>query len=445
MADRKLIARLFWPVLIEQSVAVIITLLSTIMVRGVSEAAMAGVGMLGSFNMLVMNTFTAVATGVAVIVSQRVGAGDRKTAGEAAAQSLTLVVYIASFVGLLLILFSKNVLGFLFGSAEEDVLAASRTYLLFSAASMPLQAIASTISGIMRSTGNTRLPMLGSVMANVAYIITAWTCINPLNMGVAGAGTGLAVSRLVPAAFLGFMLIRRHAGLVLPKLSLRLSLKKLSAVLRVALPSGADALMFEGGKLLTQVFLSGMGTAAVAANAVVSTLSGFVNLPGSTMQIISVTLVGQAFGAKDYKEARKRSWLAVGLGSGMQGVMAMIFLPLAGILIGFFDPSDETAKIALQVLTLSMIATPFAWSASFVLPFALRAAGDAKYTMFVSVSSMIVVRVFGSWLLGVYFGWGLIGIWTSMVIDWVVRGTFFAPRVAGMPKRALRAAQSSAA
>ena len=55
----------------------------------------------------------------------------------------------------------------------------------------------------------------------------------------------------------------------------------------------------------------------------------------------------------------------------------------------------------------------------------LRSAGDVKFTMYVSIISTIVVRLFLSWLLGIVFDMGVIGIALAMVSDWIVRAVIF--------------------
>jgi putative MATE family efflux protein len=428
---------LLWPVLLEQSFAVFISILSTMMVSGVGPAAVAGVGLVGSINVILMTTFTAVASGTTIIISQRLGAERREEAGRAAAQSLTLAVYIGAGIGGLMLLLANPMLSALFPGAEPDVLSNAKLYLTFSALSLPLQAAFSTMAGIMRAAGNVRLPMLGSVMTDTAYILIAWPAISLLNLGVAGAGWGLVASRLVPVVFLGWSLARGHGGLYLPRVGLKLSARILRPVLQVAVPTGLDSLMFNGGKLIVQVFLAGMGTAALAANSICSSLVGFVNLPGGSMQVIAVTVVGRIYGAGRWGDVRKFALGFTLAATGMQTVLSLIMWPLLEPAIGLYQPVPESFALSRSVMLLLLVTTPLFWSLSFVAPSGLRASGDVRFTMWVSVCSMFVLRVAGSWFFGVYLDMGLEGIWLSMSVDWVGRGLFFLPRLLRIKKRLL--------
>ncbi len=427
--------RLFWPVFVEQLFAVTINVLATVMIRSVSDAAMAGVGLLTILNALLMNAFSAVASGVTVVVSQRIGAQDYKGAGRASAHSLVLVFYISVAMGALMTVFNSHILMFLFSGAEADVLDAAGIFFLWSNLSLPLLAVFSTIAGIMRATGNTRVPMLGSILSNVFYAAVGAVGIYAAGMGVHGAGLALMASRLVPALFLSLWLYKGRGGVYLPRLTPKPDMATLRPVLRIAIPSGIDSIIFNGGKLLVSVFMSGMGTPVLAANAIVNNLFNFVNLPGVTLQLISVTIIGQKYGAREYGEVRRQTFRLTGLCCAAELAVCALIFALVNPLIGIYNPSPETYTAAWAVMALGLACTPLFWSPSFLTPQALRATGDVTYTMWVSIVSMVVLRVAGAWFFGVFLGMNLFGIWLSMIVDWAGRGVFFLARAATMGKR----------
>ncbi len=145
----------------------------------------------------------------------------------------------------------------------------------------------------MRATGNTRSPMFVSLLANFAYVGVSFLCIYGFKMGVMGAGVGLVVSRIVSSGASLRILLSGGGGLVLPRLTVRLDWKVLAPVLRIAFPVGADTAMFNGGKIIVQVFMSGMGTAALAANAIGNSLSIILLIPGNAMAIACMTSWGR--------------------------------------------------------------------------------------------------------------------------------------------------------
>lgn len=423
------ILRLFGPVLVEQGLATLTTMLGTMLVSGVGAYAVSGVGLVDSINFLVMNVFTAIANGVTVVVSQYVGRRALQDAGRVSVQSIVVCVEGSAVMGVLLCLLGRPLLGALFSGAEPDVLEAAHTFLIFSSLSMPLQALYATVSGIMRATGNSRTPMMASFFANVVYVTVSFCCINFLHLGIAGVGLGLTLSRATSSGTVLLLLKRSvHHLFSLPKFSPRPDLKILKPVLHIAIPAGADSALFNGGKVIVQMFMSGMGTASLAANSIISSLSGFLNLPGNAMSIVSMTIIGQTYGAGKIRETRRqmvRLTLASCLSLGLTSLMMFLLLDP---MLGLYQPTAESAVLVRQVMNFLFL-TQFAfWAPAFVTPNQLRATGDVTFPMWVSVISMFVVRVAGSWFFGVYLDWGLFGIWFSMVADWVVRLSFYAPR-----------------
>jgi Na+-driven multidrug efflux pump len=153
------------------------------------------------------------------------------------------------------------------------------------------------------------------------------------------------------------------------------------------------------------------------------------------MGIVAVILVGQTWGSGDTGKAKRLTLITLGIGSLLQLAACIPFLVIPGHGITMFSPGPEAFEAARAALLVNLIATPFFWSSSFALPQTLRATGDAKFTMYVSIVSMIFLRVLLAWVLGVHYDLKLMGIWLAMIIDWVARSAFFVTRALKMHKR----------
>jgi len=420
---------LYVPVFIEQVVATLTTMLGTILVSGVGATAVSSVGLVDSINLFIVYTLNAVATAVTVTIAHKIGAKDNRQAGSLAGQSLVFTAEAAIVIGLALALSGRLLLNSLFRGAEAKVLETAAPYLIISALTLPLQAIYATSAGIMRASGNARTPMLATMLANLVYIGVSSLCIKRLGLGVMGAGIGLAASRLVACGTVLTILFRGYGGVPLPRLRLRPDFSILAPMFRIALPVGQDSALFNGGKLVVQVFMSAMGTAAMAANAIANSLFCILELPGVSMAIVCMTMTGQSFGAGDLNDTKRHMRRFMLLSAAVLTVSSALMLPFLRPLIGLYNPNAETAILARRVMLLPMLLVPLLWPPAFVAPYLLRAVGDARFTMRVTLVSMFAVRVGCSWLFGVFLNWGLNGIWVAMVLDWLVRGAFFVPRM----------------
>jgi len=418
------IFRLFWPVFIEHTLAVTIGMVSAMMVSGVGDFAVSGVSLVETFNFMIISIFQAVAVGATVIVAQKIGADKAGDAGEAAFQSIIFCVLMATVLGGLVMLGNRQILDVFYGAAAENVLEAGATYFWFSGLSYPFLGLFAACSGIMRASGNSRTPMIASVIANVINVSIAFVLIR-LGYGVLGVSIAMLCARIMSGMFSLMVLHKGTRGFIIPKKFSGLSLSVLNPVLRVGIPSGIDAMFFSGARVVMTVFMSGMGTVALHAHAIGNSLASFVFLPGNAFGIVSVTLIGQAYGAGLFTKVRRLMKKICFFSSAAFAIVVIIMLLALEPLMGLYSPSEEVAEQTRRLMLTLGILTPFIWSFAFCIPQMLRACGDAKVTMYISVCCLLFLRVIGSWFFGIYLQWGVFGVWMGMFIDWFGRGTGF--------------------
>jgi putative MATE family efflux protein len=430
LKENKRLLQLFWPIMIEQGLTILVGVVSTILVSNVGDYAVAGVNLVDSINNLIIIFFNAMAAGATVVVAQRIGARKNREAGETAAQAIVLVMGMAVVVGVLAFLFADPILRSLYGRSAENVLSSGAIYMRFSGVSYLFLGLFSVCAGVTRASGDSKTPMVGAFISNIINIVIAATLIYGFQLGVYAVAIAMLSARVGAALFMYYMVSHRKDGeLVLPKITLRLDMDVIRPILNVGIPSGVDSLIFQGAKVLVSVFMSGMGTAALQANAIVSSLGGFVNLGANAFAIVGVTVVGQSYGARMYKQAKSLMRKICLYSSAMQVLLGIPFLFFIDPLIASYGPSPAAAEAAKLILTISVFLHPLLYPTAFVLPGALRATGDARNTMIISIISLFSLRLLGSWFLGVRLGLGVVGIWFSMFADWGGRSLGFVYRL----------------
>ena len=202
-------------------------------------------------------------------------------------------------------------------------------------------------------------------------------------------------------------------------------------ILAIGVPSGLENGMFQIGKLLVSHLTSTLGTVAIAANAVANSLSGISNVPGNAVGLAMIPVVGQCLGGGDKAEARryaKKLLLISYIGIWMTNIGLFIGIPY---LAQMFNLSAPAVASTIQVVRAFNLVSVFLWPASFTLPNALRAGGDARFTMAASMFSMWVFRVLLTYFFVLRCGMGLMGVWVGMFVDWGCRVLLFAFRFAG--------------
>ena len=430
--SRTELKRLILPLIAEQFLAVTVGMADTMMVSGVGQAAVSGISLVDQINTLLIQVFAALATGGAVVASQYLGRKDRPNAVASAKQLFYVTLALSVAIGAVCVGFNRHLLHGIYGNVEADVMQAAETYFWLSALSYPFIAVYNAGAALFRSMGNSKVSLFASLIMNIVNIGGNAILIYIFGWGVAGAATASLVSRFVAAAMVIGLLLDRgrpiyfdhllrpcfHGGLV-------------KSILRVGVPTGIENGLFQIGKLMVAGIITGYGTAAIAANAVCNNITSINNIPGSAIGLAAVTVVGRCIGARDTVQARRYAKNLLGLAFLCMFVVSAVVYVAAPYLVGFYAMPQETTDMALEVIYFICVCCVFFWPPSFMLPQALRAAGDAKFTMIVSMFSMWIFRVGFSVVLGTWMGWGLFGVWAAMVIDWIVRALFFVTRFLG--------------
>ena len=419
------------PILIENSCVLLMGVLSTFLVSWLGKSAMAGVGLADSFNMVVISFFAAVDLGTTVVVAFSLAKKEGKRARAAARQSLGLMTVVALILVVIIEIRGDIVIDLIAGSAEPPVKAFALDYLRVSAWSYPAAAIALIGSGALRGAGNTKIPMLMNAGMNILNLIISsiliYGCFSWNGLGFIGAGLGLTISRYLGAIVVVAVLMSRHNGaLTLPLKSYfrRWNFIILAEVLSIGIPASIESVLFNGGKLLTQVYVAGMGTSEIAGNFIAFSIASLINLPGNALGSASTIITGKRLGRNQVYQAsvqvRHVFWLST---FGLCG-LALLSVPLAGMLARLYTRDPEVIRVTQHLIWLNAAFMPV-WAMSWVLPASFKGARDARYAMYVSMFSMWGARVVLGYVLGIYLGMGVIGVWLGMYLDWGVRSVCF--------------------
>ena len=416
--------RLIIPLVIEQFLAMTIGMADTIMVTSVGEHAVSGVSLVDNISTLLINVFSALATGGAVVAAQYLGSRDVENACSAAKQLFYAIGALSAATMAVCLLFREPILRLVFGQLEDNVMEAAMTYFLLTAISYPLLAIYNAGAALFRAMGNSKVSMLASLLMNIVNIGLNAILIYGADIGVAGAGFGTLFSRLAGAVLMTWLICQHgHRIHIDHLLHFEFRGQLVKKILRIGVPNGLENGMFQIGKLLVLGLVTPLGTSATAANAIANSVAGVVNVPGNAISLSLITVVGQCMGAGDSKQAvryTRKLMIIVYLAMGSLSVLLFFF---ATPVVGLFGLTPGAAVMAIQVLRWCAVFDLIFWPMSFSLPNTLRASGDAKFTMIVSMCSMWIFRIGFSYLLVPQIG--LLGVWVAMFIDWIVRAVVF--------------------
>ena len=424
--NRQLVA-LMWPLLLEQMLAIAVGLADSLMVATVGDAAISAVSLVDSISNLMIYVFSAMATGGAAVAGQYIGQKHKEDACNAGQQLIALLAAVSLFCVALLYLFRPQILTTMFGHIEPDVMAATNTYYIYVMASIPGIALYNGGAALFRTMGRSDVSLKVSLLMNGINVAGNAILIFGVGMDVAGVAIPTLVSRTVAAAVILGLLFDRKLVLHLTDVrSFRLNTRLMKNIFYIGVPSGVENGMFHLGRLVLFSLISTFGTAAMVANAIGNTLGNFNCFAGQAINLGLAAVVSQCVGAGEFDQARAYMKKIVKWTYAVMAAVNLTIMALLPLIMRVYNVSPEAERLAVTVSLIHSISSIFLWIPAFTFPSFLRAAGDARFTMLASMTTMWLVRVLMAYVLGRYLGYGVIGVWVAhAILDWIVRGSVF--------------------
>ncbi len=411
-----------WPIFVETLLRMLLGNLDTIMLSNYSENAVASVGASNQINMVIVILFSIIATGTTIVISQYLGAGMKEKADSAAISALVMNLAAGLFLSFVMFTFARSILKVM--NIPEELLADSVLYLKMVGSCAFLNAMIATCSSILRSHGSTRPAMLVVLVMNIINALGNWFFLyspvgNPV-LGVRGVALATILSQVI--ALIALLIIIARMGL---KFSLKAVFQPdrevVRNVLKIGLPSAGENLVYHLSSLVITYIITFMGTEALTTRVMTFNLMYFIMIPGMSLGQGTQILVGHRVGAGRNQEAYKlclRSLLYGVIGSILASFVIYLF---RHSLLGIFSENPNIIATGGKLLALAILLEP-GRVFNLVLMNSLKASGDVRFPVFMGCISPWIFAVGLSWLLGIHFGFGLIGVWIGYSADEWFRG-----------------------
>jgi putative MATE family efflux protein len=414
------------PLFFEQLLVMLVGIMDTFIVSYVGEAAVSGVSLVNSFNTIFIYLFTALASGGAVVISQYIGNKDQKNSVRSSSQLLMFSTLFSIVLTCIVLMFHQAILTALFGKVEIDVMNACITYIVISALSYPFIAIYNAGASLFRSMGKTKTTMYVSLASNIINVIGNCIGVFVLHAGVAGVAIPSLIARAFSAIVITKLCFQQNQMTYYTKKDLfAFDTDILRRVLSIAVPNGIENGIFQFVKVALSSVVALFGTYQIAANGVAQSIWSLAALMGVTLGPVYITVIGQCMGSGNQEQAKyyfkKLNKLAIVLSI----VWNLIVLALTPVFMHFYQLSSETLQLIFYLVVIHGVFNAIVYPISGPLSNGLRAAGDVKFTMIVSIASTLLARFVFSIIFAIYLNMGVIGIAFAMCLDWTIRAVIF--------------------
>lgn len=424
--------RLIIPLVFEQLLAILVGMVDTVMIAGVGEAAVSGVSLVDTINILVINITAALSTGGAVVAGHYLGQKDSENASRSAWQLVLFSICLSLVVTVVFLGAHGPLLRIVFGQVEPEVMKNASTYLVITALSICPLAVYNACAALFRAMNDSKTTMFIAIVMNLINLVGNAILIYGAKIGVAGAAAATTFSRIVAAVIIIYLMF--HSDRVINfrgRVTWKINGRIIRKILYIGIPNSLENSLFQLGKIMLLSLISTFGTYAIAANAVCNTLAGFNILPGQAINMALLSVASMCIGAGDFRQARyytrKLMCVAVICMTAISGIL-FIFAPW---ILKIYQLTPQTESLAVQVLRYHTILAVIFWVPSFTMPNTLRAAGDVIWTMIIAVVSMWIFRIGFAYVFSRYFNAGLLGVWIAMTIDWAFRALCYGIRYRG--------------
>ena len=439
----KVTIKLALPSIMEMFLHTLLGIADTAMVGVLGGYAIAAISITDNPLMLIIAVFGALSVGTTALVARFIGAKNYTNAENTILQSLFLsgiMAFVFTGLGLLL----SNTIVKLMG-AEPEVFPYAVKYMRIVLLGLPGLIITFIMSGALRGSGDTRTPMVVNGISNILNIIGNFLLIfesrtvslslpfleNNIKLFMPGAGfgvTGAAIATTTGRYIATFLILRilfsSKGKYNLDFRDFKIDKDIIRRIFKIGLPAAGEQLLYRSAQLAFFRIVASLGTVMIAAHKITITAESLSFMPGWGFALAATTLVGQYLGANDKDNAKVGGYTSGYMAVTIMSVLGILFFFFPEFFIRIFTDDPEISYYAVICLRIVAVAQPFL-AVAMVFAGALRGAGDTKTVLIATGLTSWVIRVGLGYFLAITLGYGLVGAWIAMVLDFAIRGITF--------------------
>jgi len=417
------IIRLALPVALENVLHMAVFIVDIIMIGRLGTVPVAAVGLAGALGFIIAMIFTALNVGTTALVARSFGAKQKDEARKVAGQSLLITLVFGLTVSPFIFYFADKILVLM--SAEENVVLLGSQYLKIVLSFFIFRLIILTGASIFRGAGDTKTPMLITLVMNCVNILFNWLLIFGIwifpRMEVVGAAWATSIAYTIGASLIFYRLFSKRSILTISfKHIVDVNISVIKRVLRISLPATLDASLTQMGYLFFIKIVTMLGTVSLAAHQIAIRIEALSFMPGFALGVATTTIVGQSLGANKPDLARLSMRKNCQIALALMGFFAFIFLVFAKPMANIFHPEQDVLDLSAYCVMIAAIEQP-ALAIYIVYAGGLRGAGDTLSPMIITIAGTLCFHLPVAYIFGIVLEWGLAGIWFGAALDWIVR------------------------
>ncbi len=424
MQDKKYYKRaleIAWPAVFESFFIALAGIIDTFMISSLGPEAIAAIGLTTQPKFLAITSFFAISSAVSALVARRQGEGDRRKANQTLTTAIFISLIFVIITTILMIKFADPIL--VFAGSDESTHRMAKEYFNVIMLGIIFNAISMIINAAHRGSGNTRIAFITNLVSSIINIFFNYLLITG-NLGFPALGTkGAAIATVIGAAVSTLMcfnsLRKKKSYLNLKEMAttgIRISKTITKEISNLGVNIFIEIMSMRIGFFITALTAARLGTDYFAIHNVGMNLLSLSFSLGDGMSVAVITLTGNNLGAGRKDEAIKYGKASQQIGLAMGVIISLIFMIFGRSIFSLFfndisliEKSDIVIRYIGFIVIFQILQVIFGGS--------LRSAGDVRYTLFVAIISVTIVRSVATLVLVNILKLGLDGIWIAILTD----------------------------
>lgn len=366
--------------------------------RFCGSSSLAAVGSTGSLTNLIINLFLGLSVGAGIMISQAVGAGQKKEIDRVLHTAVLSSIIIGVFLAIIGIVLCRPLLKLM--STPQDVIDKATIYMRIIFLGMPFSILYNFTSSMLRSTGDSTRPLIYLVISGLANLIMNIMLVTLVKLDVAGVAIATTISQGIATLLILTRLAKGTEHLKLKRHKLHISKPHLVKLMKIGIPAGIQGTMFNLSNTIIQASVNSFGTATIAGNSAAGSIDGFLYMSMNSFYQSAITAVGQNYGAQNRTRIIKTTVICLFCAGVLGLALGLISKEFAAPILSIYCPGD-TKAVAVGEIRLGIMGSLYFFCGFMeVLVGAIRGMGHSLTTMIVSIFGVCGIRI--AWIYTVF-------------------------------------------
>lgn len=363
--------------------------------------------------------FSFLSIGSSVLISQALGAKNKNLAIKSAHISLSFNVILGIFIFFIIHFFDFKMLKLL--NVPDEIFNYSLIYLQTIAYVILLDCVNIALSSVIRTYAKAKELMIVSLVMNAVNIIFNAIFLYKYDLGLFGVGISSIISRIVCLIMLVYIYFKIAKLRIYFKLFFNINKDIFKKILTIGGFSAGENLLWSAQYMVVFAFVGLLGKDAMSIQSIFFQISMFIFTMSSALSVANEIIIGRLVGAKEYEKAYKHSFVILKIAIILSFIFASFVFIFQDYIFKALDLNDDLIKIIKPLFIISFVLET-SRAMNIVMVNSLRASSDAAYPFYMGIIFMWGVSVPLAYILGIHFGFAMVGIWSAFVADEFLRG-----------------------